>query len=147
MNIRKLYDRIPIRIRISVGLVGMMTSTVLIASALGYFPNEQREILRGRAKMCETIAISSTAMASAGELQSLRVTLESVVARDEQIRSMSLARQDEEALVTAGPHASFWDDEADQSINQMRVPVFRHGKEWGELQVAFESTGGFAGLN
>ena len=147
MNLRRLYDRIPIRIRISVGLVGMMTSTVLIASALGYFPNEQREILRGRAKMCETIAISSTAMASTGELESLRVTLESIVARDEQIRSMSLAREGEEALVTAGPHASLWDDGAEQNINQMRVPVFRHGKEWGELQVAFKSTGGFAGLN
>ena len=147
MNLRKIYDRIPIRIRISVGLVGMMTSTVLIASALGYFPNEQREILRGRAKMCETIAISSTAMASAGELESLRVTLESIVARDEQIRSMSLAREGEEALVTAGPHSALWNDETDQNINQMRVPVFRHGKEWGELQVAFQSTGGFAGLN
>tara|TARA_R110002049_G_scaffold46487_1_gene135084 strand:+ start:1381 stop:4467 length:3087 start_codon:yes stop_codon:yes gene_type:complete len=147
MNIRRLYDRIPIRLRISFGLVGMMTGTLLLASGLGFFPNEQREILRGRAKMCEAIAISSTAMASSGNVSSVQVTLESVVARDKQIRSMSLVQQDGESLVVAGPHGEAWISDVDQSINQMRVPVFRHGKEWGELQVAFESTAGFAGLN
>ena len=147
MNIRNLYDRIPVRLRISVGLVGMMTGTLLLASGLGFFPNEQREILRGRAKMCEAIAIGSTAMASSGSATSVQVTLESIVARDEQIRSMSLVHEDGTTLVVAGPHAECWITEAEQNINQMRVPVFRYGKEWGELQVAFESTAGFAGLN
>ena len=147
MNIRNLYDRIPIRLRISFGLVGMMTGTLLLASGLGFFPNEQREILRGRAKMCEVVAIGSTAMASSGNASSLKVTLESIVARDEQIRSMSLVQEDGTPHVVAGPHAESWVDHEEHDINQMRVPVFRHGKEWGELQVAFESTAGFAGLN
>ncbi|EMI21357.1 sensory transduction histidine kinase, partial [Rhodopirellula maiorica SM1] len=32
-------------------------------------------------------------------------------------------------------------------MNQMQVPIFRYGKQWGELQVAFEPTGGLLGLD
>ena len=42
-----IFNRIPVRIRISFGLVGLMTGTILLASAGGFFPNAQREVLRG----------------------------------------------------------------------------------------------------
>ncbi|MCM2372824.1 ATP-binding protein [Aporhodopirellula aestuarii] len=142
-----MFSRIPIRLRLSFGLVGLMTGTLLVASAAGFFPNEQEEILRGRAKLCETLAISGTAMASSGQIESLQVTLESVVHRDGSIRSIGLINTEGGLLVSAGPHEETWDDSHDDAMNQMRVPVFRYGKQWGEMQVAFISTGGLFGLN
>lgn len=142
-----LYQRIPIRIRISLGLVGLMAGSLLVASAAGFFPNEQEEILHGRARLCETLAISGTAMASHGQVDSLRVTMESIVHRDPQILSIGLVSSEGKLLVSAGEHVEFWDESLEDDVNQMKVPVFRYGKQWGEMQFAFASTGGLFGLN
>ncbi|MBB3208707.1 signal transduction histidine kinase/CheY-like chemotaxis protein/HPt (histidine-containing phosphotransfer) domain-containing protein [Rhodopirellula rubra] len=142
-----MLSLIPIRLRLSFGLVGLMTGTLLVASAGGFFPNEQEEILRGRAKLCETLAISGTAMASSGQIESLQVTLESVVHRDDSILSIGLISSEGGLVVSAGPHVDAWDESRDDAMTQMRVPVFRYGKQWGEMQIAFESTGGLFGLN
>ncbi len=142
-----MLNFIPIRLRLSFGLVGLMTGTLLVASAGGFFPNEQEEILRGRARLCESLAISGTAMASGGQLESLQVTMESIVHRDPAISSIGLVSTDGGLIVAAGDHRNFWDESLDDPMTQMRVPVFRYGKQWGEMQVAFESTGGLWGLN
>ncbi|GAA5511072.1 ATP-binding protein [Novipirellula caenicola] len=142
-----LLQRIPIRIRISFGLVGLMTGSLLVASAVGFFPNEQEEILRGRAKLCESLAISGTAMAASGQVDSLHVTLASIVQRDPQVLSIGLQNIDGQTVVSAGPHDETWDPEVKNGMNQMQVPIFRYGKQWGELQVAFEPTGGLLGLD
>ncbi|QDT12014.1 response regulator [Planctomycetes bacterium K23_9] len=144
---KRFYNHIPIRFRISALLVGLMVGTLLSASAVGFFPNEQREVLRGRAKLCETLAISGTAMASSGDQSGLQAVLQSVVKRDDQIHSIGFRQSDGELLVNAGDHASRWDLQAGNSGEQMSVPVFRKGEKFGALEVAFQSTGGFLGMN
>lgn len=145
--IKHLYNSIPIRIRISVGLVGLMIGTLLFASAFGFFPNEQREVLRGRAKVCETLAICGTAMASTARFDDLNLALQSIVARDEQIESIGFRLKDGELLVSAGTHESHWDALSDDHARFTTVPVFVAGKRFGDLEVAFVPTGGFLGLN
>lgn len=142
-----LYNRVPVRLRLAFGLVGLMTGSVLVASAAGFFPNEQREVLRGRARICETLAISSTAMASTGQVESLQITLESVVKRDPAIESIGLVSVNGGLIVSAGPHEEVWSGEMDDHGTHMSVPVFRQAKQWGELQIRFTSTGGLLGLN
>ena len=144
---KQLYERIPIRFRISFMLVGLMTGTLLVASAAGFFPNEQRELLRGRAKLCESLAISGTAMASSGNVADIDVTLQSIVKRDDQIVSIGFRLSNGELLVGAGSHAQIWDPKSTNSAEQMSVPIFRRGNRYGTLEVVFVSTGGFMGLN
>ncbi|TWU03835.1 ATP-binding protein [Neorhodopirellula pilleata] len=141
------YNRIPVRLRLSFGLVGLMTGSLLVASAAGFFPNEQREILRSRSRICETLAISGTAMASTGQIESLQVTLESVVHRDPQILSIGLKSVNGGLVVSAGPHEEVWLHPDSQDATHMSVPVYRQGKQWGEMQIRFEPTGGLWGLN
>ncbi len=145
--IGQLFSRIPIRIRISFGLCGLMTGTVLIASAGGFFPNEQREVLRGRAKLCETLAISGTAMASAGKLDALKMTMQSIVYRDQNVVSIGLRTVDGELTASAGSHEQAWKQDSEKTGQQMTVPVFLKGKKFGDLEVVFVNTGGFLGLN
>ncbi len=145
--IKYLYNSIPIRIRISVGLVGLMIGTLLFASAFGFFPNEQREVLRGRAKVCETLAICGTAMASNARFHDLNLALHSIVARDEQIESIGFRLEDGELLVSAGTHEEHWDALSADHSRFMTVPVFVAGKKFGNLEVAFAPIGGFLGLN
>ena len=146
-RIRKIYNWVPIRARISFVLVGLMTGTLLFASAWGFFPNEQREVLRGRAKLCEALAISGTAMASGNHFDDLKITMQSIVNRDDQVLSIGLRSVNGDLIVSAGEHGKTWDPESTNTARQMKVPIFRHGKSYGELEVAFLSTGGFLGLN
>ncbi len=144
---KRLYEQIPIRFRISLMLVGLMTGTLLVASAAGFFPNAQREVLRGRAKLCESLAISGTAMASSGNVADIEVTLQSIVKRDDQIESIGFRLSSGELLVAAGSHEQTWNPASTNSAQQMSVPIFRHGNRYGSLEVVFASTGGFLGLN
>ena len=142
-----LFKRIPIRIRLSVGLVGLMTGTLLFASAIGFFPNEQREVMRGRAALCESLAISGTAMASSGSFDDLRVTLKSIMNRNKQIVSVGLRGPEDQLIVWEGPHTKAWVPDSSNTARQMQVPIFRKGERFGNLEVAFADSGGFLGLN
>ncbi|MGB7346994.1 MAG: response regulator [Pirellulaceae bacterium] len=144
---KRLYERIPVRFRLSMLLVGLVAGTLMAASAFNFFPNEQREILRGRASLCETLAISGTAMASRDDLKGLEVLLKSVANRDDQVKSIGFRQGNGDILASAGDHRELWVPGLDNVTAQMEVPVFQHGKRFGTLEVAFESTGGFLGLN
>jgi len=144
---KRLYQSIPIRFRIALALVGLMTGSILLASAAGFFPNQQKEILRGRAKLCESLAISGTAMASSANLDDLQVTLQSIVNRDDQVMSIGLRSVNGKLLVAANDHESQWDPESQDTARQMKVPIFQRGKRYGDLEVSFVPTGGWMGLN
>jgi signal transduction histidine kinase/CheY-like chemotaxis protein/HPt (histidine-containing phosphotransfer) domain-containing protein len=139
--------RIPIRMRISIGLVGLMTGTILLASAAGFLPNPQSELLRGRAKLCEAMAISGTAMSSSGDRETLELMLESIVNRDEEVQSIGLRLESGELLTFSGPHVDHWDSTSTDSTIQMSVPIYRYGKPYAQLEVAFTPIGGLLGLN
>ncbi len=138
-----LYRKIPIRFRIAIGLVGLMTGTILIACALGLFPNKQQMIRDGRSKLCEALAISGTAMVSDGKFDSLRVTLESIVHRDPDVVSIGFRSSEDELLVAAGKHEEGWIPYSSNTEQQMQVPVFRHDEHWGNLEIVFTPTNGW----
>ena len=129
------------------GLVGLMTGTILLASAAGFVPNAQKELLRGRAKLCESLAISGTALASSGDREGLNVMMESIVKRDDQVVSIGMRRDSGELIAFSGPHIESWNPKSTNTAVQMTVPIFRYGKTYGHLEVVFLSQGGFLGLN
>ncbi|NNE00496.1 MAG: PAS domain-containing protein, partial [Pirellulaceae bacterium] len=145
--IKALYEKIPVRFRLSGMLVALMTGSLLVASAAGFFPNEQREVLRGRAKLCEVLAISGTAMASSGNIDDIEITLQSIVGRDDQIVSIGFRPSEGELLAEAGDHVQHWDPQSTNSAQQMSVPIFQAGELFGSLEVVFVSSAGFLGLN
>ena len=142
-----ILKRIPIRIRISIGLVGLMTGTILLASAIGFLPNSQTELLRGRAKLCEAMAISGTAMASSRNPEALDLMMESIVNRDTEVLSIGMRLSSGDLLTFSGPHAEHWDSSSADSTVQMSVPIYRFGKPYAEMEVAFMPIGGLLGLN
>ena len=137
-----ILKRIPIRIRISIGLVGLMTGTILLASAIGFLPNSQTELLRGRAKLCEAMAISGTAMASSRNPEALDLMMESIVNRDTEVLSIGMRLSSGDLLTFSGPHAEHWDSTSADSTVQMSVPIYRFGKPYAEMEVAFASAFG-----
>ena len=86
-------------------------------------------------------------MASSGNLDDLQITLQSIVNRDEQVCSIGLRSANGTLLVSAGSHEQHWDPKSLNTAQQMKVPIFRNKNRYGDLEVAFVSTGGLLGLN
>jgi PAS domain S-box-containing protein len=142
---KKLFSRIPIRIRISFALVCLMTSTVLISGSL-FFPSEKKSAMRGRVTLCESLAITGTTIISSGKLDNLQGALEAIANRNEDILSIGLRIADGELLVSTGPHAMQWDQSEKNADRHLTVPIFRQQQRYGELEIAFAETSQFLGM-
>ena len=141
------YRRIPIRFRIAIGLAGLMTGTLLFASGFGFLPNAQEQIVQGRSQLCETLALSGTAMISKGDMQGLQATIRSIAERFDDVNSIGLRQVNGEVMVSAGEHDQLWVAGLPNSMDQIKVPVFQYGESWGHLEITFKNADGFLGLN
>ena len=144
----ELYRRIPIRYRIAVGLVGLMTGTILFAGALGYIPNVHHRTLNDRAQFCGALAVSSTVMiANDKDRQNLQVVIDTIVDRNNEVHSIAFRDVEGELLLKAGNHEKHWMLGQGNSARQIRLPIFQKSKPWGQIEVSFADTSGFLGLN
>ena len=133
------FKRIPIRYRIAMGLVGMMAGTILLADALRLIPSEKRRMLESRAQFCETLAIHGTALASKGNMDELKFTVSKIAERNPEVVSVGFKPAGDDVVSLAGEHEIAWDDATPNGETQMRVPIYRQRKQWGMLQVRFQS--------
>jgi PAS domain S-box-containing protein len=137
--IERVFGRQATRVRISLGLVGMVISLFLVASMLGMFPDLPANEARNRATLAEALAVNGSAFITLSDLQRLQTDLELVVARNEQLQSAAVVRSGGEVLVDVGGHGEHWPvgEVSDQGAGLLAVPLFEGGALWGELQLAF----------
>ncbi|MCA9264204.1 MAG: diguanylate cyclase [Planctomycetales bacterium] len=126
-------------IRIVLSLVSLSTSLVLLASMLGFFPDRTADVVEGRMRLCESLAINFSSMAQHADVETIRQSFDAVATRDEDIESIGLRRANGKLLFDVGDHAAHWDVRAsDKSTeSQMIVPVYAEGKRWGAVEVRF----------
>ena len=128
------------RFRISLAMASVVVVFISLASMFGLMPDADRATLRGRARLCESIALSSSAMVARGDAESMRALLEAVVDRDSDVLTIGVRKVDGELLTVAGPHAEIWSPppEDRSTAEQMQVPVYHQGdQKWGNLEFRF----------
>ena len=72
---------------ITFGLVSIMVSTMISVLFIGIAPNAKEAEMRGRARLCESIAIDTSIHFSRNDLTRIRSLLEAIVERNPDIRS------------------------------------------------------------
>jgi PAS domain S-box-containing protein len=136
--------------RISMGLVGVMTSLVMVAFFLNIIPDRNSAVREGRAALAETIAVYSTALVKTAKSQRLRDDLNLLTERNENLLSLALRRESGGALVSTGDHAEKWQamtGEYSQN-SQVMVPIWGGDQKWGQLELRFKplNSGGVHGI-
>ncbi len=123
-----------------VGLAAILTSVLCTALVLGILPDEDRAIMRGRAKLCESIAVNSSVLVSRKDVRRLEAILQAIVERNDDVLSAAVRREDGRIVVEIGDHAIHWRDaEDDHSIDtQVTVPIRAGAQRWGGVEVRFE---------
>ena len=125
--------------RIGLGLMGATISILLVADLLGFMPDEVRLLVDKRASVAEALAIQLATSSSSKQSALVRQTMEAVVRRNEDIRSIALRAADGTILTQAGDHKAIWKEPYNHKSTPdfVRVPLNSDQRMWGTLEIAF----------
>lgn len=133
--------RTRVALRIAAGLAMLTVAILLMTATLGIGPNVNREILRRRSSLCETVAMSSSLLASRGDWTGLERNLREVVVRHPDLLSAAVRRADGRLLATVGDHQGFCKPKTAgvSTDTHWRVPVLAGNQDWGTVELRFTS--------
>ncbi|MEP6789861.1 MAG: ATP-binding protein, partial [Ramlibacter sp.] len=135
---------------IALGLVSLVSSTLLAASFFGLVPDRLGAQREGRIALAESVAAGSTAILSGGDPGRLDSVFRFVLKRNDDLLSIGLRGQDGNLALSAGDHARRWvpNEAGGAAAAQVQVPVFAGSSPWGQLEFRFKplSSSGIAGL-
>lgn len=130
--------------RISIGLVGIVVTSILTAMLIGLLPDRHRATMEGRAALSESIALNSSVLAILNEPEALRTVLTSNVERNVGLLSAAIRKTSGELLIEAGNHEEYWElnSAARSTENQIRVPIRDGQAPWGTVELRFRPLAG-----
>ena len=147
---KRIFTGQSAKFRITVGLVGILTSLVLMTDLMGFFPDRKSAIRDGRVAVAEAVAVNTTAFITQSDLRRMQANLSLVVDRNDDILSAAVRRGDEKAVVTIGDHEQHWKVlEGEHSTDsQLQVPIWSGETKWGQVELRFRplEMPGWAGL-
>ena len=127
--------------RISAGLIALiMSSLLLLDVAIGLIPDPQAEQLQARKRSAETLAVLVTELMGNGDQKAVTRGLESVLARNDDVRSVAVRQSDGRVLVQLGDHAHQWSapPPGQSTINHARIALSNDGRHWADVEVSFK---------
>lgn len=127
--------------RISLGLVALLVSLLMAADlAFGLIPDRTALARQVRQQISESLAVQAATLLQSGDTRTLQSTLDSVIQRNTEVRSLAVRQQGGVIIALAGEHGTWWHPPEDGSstLTQVRVPVLADNKPWGEVELAFK---------
>lgn len=108
----------------TVGLVCLQVSVLCTAMLFGLVPDQKSAVMKGRADLCETLAVTSSQLMGKGRAEDLSVLLHEVVERNSQILSAAVRKSDGTLVEEIGDHDAHWQrDGLRSSENEVLVPI------------------------
>lgn len=135
-----ILSRLSSKSRLTISLVGIASSVLLVGRPLGFVPNRELAVMVGRQQLCESIAVSGSALlATTQDTQVLEAVLKGIVERNKDLQSIGLRDGDGKIILEQGPHDRLWTlpPNAKSTERCMFVPLFRGGEKWGTLELCF----------
>jgi signal transduction histidine kinase/CheY-like chemotaxis protein/HPt (histidine-containing phosphotransfer) domain-containing protein len=131
--------------RITLGLVGIMTSLVMLCFSFDIIPDRNNAVREGRAALAESIAVYSTALVKTANYQGanfqrLSTDFVLLVERNQDLISLALRHRDGQTLVATKDHATQWQDMGGERSkgSQLNVPIWAGNQQWGQLELLFQ---------
>ena len=135
---------------IALGLVSIVSSSLLAASFFGLIPDRVAAAREGRVALAEAVAASSTALLSGDDPRRLDTVLRFVMKRNAEIESIGVRKLDGTLMMGIADHARTWTTmEAVQVADaQVQVPVWAGQERWGQVEFRFRplTASGLAGV-
>ena len=126
--------------RLSLGLVALLISLVLLADMLlGVVPGRGELERRVRQRVAENLALQIASLLEVGDTSTLGKTIQQVLARDAEIRAISVRRTDGSMLLQRGQAQASATavQRAESTADHVRVPIYSGRESWGEIDIRF----------
>lgn len=128
--------------RIAIGLVSIQISIGLAASSLGMFPNTELIEQENRAKLCETLAISSSFYIANGQTELLDDLFQQTCSRNAKLKSIGFRDQAGTVQSSSPDHLLNWGGASgrESTSTHISVPVSYmegKGRSRGAIEFAF----------
>ena len=148
MNIPRGRSGLGPIVRISFGLVALLVSLLMLADLVfGLLPDRDDALRRTRQRVAENLSVQIIALLESGNDKLLASTLQQVLARDADLRAVTIRRVDGSTLLRRGtpdPRAGATARvDAGQgrgsasTTDQLRVPIHAGQRLWGEIELQF----------
>jgi diguanylate cyclase (GGDEF)-like protein/PAS domain S-box-containing protein len=126
--------------KITIALVLITASILLVGDMLGLMPNVYKASLEARKKFVESLAVQLSYTAEKADYDTISVTMQSIVDRNEDVLSAALRRDSDDKLIAeSGNHLRHWvqpDGDSSTPIHA-QVPIFQGDRRWGTVEVSF----------
>ena len=110
--------------QLSLGLVCMLMSVLCSAMLFGLVPEQKSAVMRGRADLCESVAIVSSQLIAKDQTDDLAALLSEIVDRNAGVLSAAIRTSDGNLVAEIGDHESFWQRSGVRSTeNEILVPI------------------------
>ena len=131
---------IPVKYRVTFGLVFLLTTIMSLAGAAGLAPNERSAIMRGRGDISSALAIQSSVLLNRRESRAIEKTLEAIVKRNDDILSAALRQKKGRVEAATANHEVLWVAETENRTveTHVEVPLNMGKNNWGHLEVLFK---------
>mgnify|MGYP001168295410 CR=1 FL=1 len=126
--------------RISLGLTALLISLLLVADlVLGVVPGHGQYERMLRKRVAENLAVQLTSLLQSGDHAALGKTIQQVLARNADVRSISVHRHDGALVMQRGELPSLAERSQEQAsdLNHLRVPILAGRQLWGEVEMTF----------
>lgn len=126
-------------VRISLGLVSLTVSLLLLGQLLGLAPDQTKSVFESRKVLSEALAIQLSVAAQRDDFFLIKETLQSMVARDNDIKSAAIRSAKGELLAVAGDHLAHWQSPSDghSTPTHVQIPIFKGQSRWATVEISF----------
>ncbi|MGB5583742.1 MAG: ATP-binding protein [Gammaproteobacteria bacterium] len=134
------FQNMDTKVRITLGLMGLMLSLLFTASFLGLIPDARQAVHSGRVALAEAIAVNSSAFITHSDLRRMEANLAFLIERNDDLLSAAVRRANGQTVVLVGEHEQNWLPLEDglSTASQIEVPVWAGDNQWGVIQLRFE---------
>lgn len=134
-----IFGRQAVKVRITIGLIGMVVSLLLVAALIGLLPDKFILLSKQRAALVEALAVNGSAFITLADLSRLETDLKLVVERNDDILSAAILTAKQQAVIEVGNHLDAWRplSGVDETGAQFSVPLFEGKRIWGYIQIRF----------
>ncbi len=131
--------RVTLTTRLSLGLGFLTLSVLLAAQALRLVPDAVNAAMKGRAELCESIAIYNSLLVQKDDIPAMLAGTRSIVIRHPEVLSAAVRRSDGKLLFQIGDHEYNWAEtpSGESTPTHVRVPIIQGGKQWGAVEMFF----------
>ncbi len=136
LRLRGLTASISSRSLLAFGLTTIVVCALLVSDLAGLLPDGRKAVREGRVALAETVALTASMMANAGDAQGLARYLGAVTQRNASLQGVRLRSADGRFRLEAGqPGPANAGNESTDT--RMVVPMLAGGATWGHVEFHF----------